>query len=387
MKKFFTYAAMLCMFVSAFSQNVWDGSESTNFSDTANWSGDQDLTNYTTCNIGSGTYASIYNANGKFYNITMIDGGDLTVTNTLYANRLTVNSDGANSNIVVKDGGLLSVRNSASDNGNVGYGTITILDGGAFECKSNIYFIWGRWTGESCTFNLYGGTANFTQFAPWRNGYTSNTAQIVLKGGGVGTHSSGSLKTWAENDKVVPAEGSLLTYTPTEPNRMSSIDLPLADSYNEAGLDGVFTVPSYFDVYATGDLEYDTTITVTQTPEPGTLFYEGNLYTIEVNATDYFGNTISKSIEISVYGIATEVASSQTPKINIYPNPSGGTFTLSGIESDTKVSIYNTSGKEVYQNDFTNCVNQTINSNLPAGIYLIKVDAPNLSLTKKLVIQ
>ena len=83
--------------------------------------------------------------------------------------------------------------------------------------------------------------------------------------------------------------------------------------------------------------------------------------------------------------------------ISVYPHPSTGQFTLSSDPSTslrvTRIDIYNAEGEKVYSST-VNRKQETINRNVPSGIYFLRVSFPSGhiktgqgSATKKIIIQ
>jgi hypothetical protein len=72
-------------------------------------------------------------------------------------------------------------------------------------------------------------------------------------------------------------------------------------------------------------------------------------------------------------------------KIKFYPNPTKGNITITGIKSNTNVSIYSVSGVEVFQD---NCNNDAaLKLQLPTGIYIVKIASEGKTLVDKLIVQ
>ncbi len=72
--------------------------------------------------------------------------------------------------------------------------------------------------------------------------------------------------------------------------------------------------------------------------------------------------------------------------VNLYPNPSSTLVNLQTTLVSGTVSIFNTSGQQVYVNAF-NEATSTINlSGFTSGVYIVKVTGENRSITKKLVV-
>src|SRR6185436_8217887 len=61
--------------------------------------------------------------------------------------------------------------------------------------------------------------------------------------------------------------------------------------------------------------------------------------------------------------------------IKIYPNPTNGEFTVSGLmfEVDGRIDVYNALGEKVYSDDFHG-KEKTVNCKLNPGIYFVEVN-------------
>ena len=73
--------------------------------------------------------------------------------------------------------------------------------------------------------------------------------------------------------------------------------------------------------------------------------------------------------------------------ISIYPNPSQGTFTLSGeFKGKTTARIYNLAGQVIFSTQLKNGDNQ-LSTNLKTGIFIVEIQSGNVKLSKKLIIR
>ncbi|HTL82089.1 MAG TPA: T9SS type A sorting domain-containing protein [Bacteroidia bacterium] len=69
----------------------------------------------------------------------------------------------------------------------------------------------------------------------------------------------------------------------------------------------------------------------------------------------------------------------------VFPNPSNGKFTLNGIENNSRVEIYNSTGQLIFSEDNFKQGERIDISDQPDGIYLIKIKTDNKILSQKIV--
>ena len=84
-----------------------------------------------------------------------------------------------------------------------------------------------------------------------------------------------------------------------------------------------------------------------------------------------------------------KVNTTKALNFNIYPNPNTGTFTLiAPSKGEVNVNVYNNMGQNCYAKKYNDLSggNQINLSNLPAGVYLVKMEQGNKVGTKKLII-
>ena len=77
------------------------------------------------------------------------------------------------------------------------------------------------------------------------------------------------------------------------------------------------------------------------------------------------------------------------PLFKLYPNPSKGNFRLEFSEKQNgllKLNIKDMNGKTVFKNEYDSNVN-SINVNLPAGLYLLNIETREISFTQKIIIE
>lgn len=73
-------------------------------------------------------------------------------------------------------------------------------------------------------------------------------------------------------------------------------------------------------------------------------------------------------------------------KFSFYPNPSQGEINFSNSHNFESVSVYGIQGNLLKTESVSQGVN-TIEFNLPAGIYLLRFEAPHTNLTRKMIVQ
>ena len=91
----------------------------------------------------------------------------------------------------------------------------------------------------------------------------------------------------------------------------------------------------------------------------------------------------------------TEQLVDQTPKLTLYPNPNDGNFTVNikspEVIDNVRILIFNSLGVEFYQKivycNSKNLVRQVKVSNLPSGVYYIKVHSDSFKLNASFIIQ
>jgi hypothetical protein len=77
------------------------------------------------------------------------------------------------------------------------------------------------------------------------------------------------------------------------------------------------------------------------------------------------------------------------PLFKLYPNPSKGNFRLEFSEKQNgliKLDIKDMNGKTVFKHEYKSNVN-SINVNLPAGLYLLNIETREISFTQKIIIE
>ena len=104
-----------------------------------------------------------------------------------------------------------------------------------------------------------------------------------------------------------------------------------------------------------------------------------NQWTCGAGTNQQFSFTQLKSAAVNAPKLSTGA------EIHIYPNPSEGNFTISGVKN-ARIWIYNVSGKLVYSQILTEETTD-INSRLESGMYILKIEETNKVTTSKLLIK
>jgi hypothetical protein len=152
---------------------------------------------------------------------------------------------------------------------------------------------------------------------------------------------------------------------------------------------GPYTLPDFVlqnEVLANDNCSFS----IVQNPAPGTELPDGN-YIISFTVTDSAGNEDSCSFELTVKDDTLGVGDQQLSSDNVifYPNPVNDVFTLKNNSNIQLINleIYEISGKLIQTIDLKS-MNQTLDvafTDYSAGVYLIKVNALNSSIIKRVI--
>jgi len=72
-------------------------------------------------------------------------------------------------------------------------------------------------------------------------------------------------------------------------------------------------------------------------------------------------------------------------KVSIYPNPTKDYFIVSGLDTASKIELFNTVGSKVFESEFTG--EQQFNIEVTAGIYLAKITTDDKVVVRKIVME
>ena len=97
---------------------------------------------------------------------------------------------------------------------------------------------------------------------------------------------------------------------------------------------------------------------------------------VEYNNTDGVRISVSTTLGVSNFN-------KESLKFKIYPNPATDKIYVSGISDISNVSVYDFNGRKILENELSN-VNSGIDlSNLPFGVYLLKIQDETFKFVKK----
>ncbi|MEE9350055.1 MAG: T9SS type A sorting domain-containing protein, partial [Flavobacteriaceae bacterium] len=107
--------------------------------------------------------------------------------------------------------------------------------------------------------------------------------------------------------------------------------------------------------------------------------------TIYIRASDWGANNFDK-FKISAYNLSTVAVENDTIEgLNLYPNPITNVLNIDSQEEITQLSIYSLLGKlvkKVQPNETTSSIDL---SDLATGIYMVKIEASEKVITKKII--
>lgn len=151
---------------------------------------------------------------------------------------------------------------------------------------------------------------------------------------------------------------------------------------------GNYTIDDY--TAATDNCTSASNIVVTQDPAAGTVVTEGSTTAVTVTATDEAGNVTVCSFDILVDSTLSVTDSAFSNAINIYPNPTSSTITITnGSDAIVRsIAIVDVQGRVVSEvtSDITN-ETQIDFSDLASGIYFVQISADNSKTVKRVVKQ
>ena len=151
-----------------------------------------------------------------------------------------------------------------------------------------------------------------------------------------------------------------------------------------------YEVPDYF---ATGEATAvdnctDPVVITTQNPAAGDLIGDG-VYTVEITATDEYGNTSTCDFELTVESILGVDENALNNAISMYPNPAQSQVIIANSSNIAleKVMMYDVTGKLVNTVDLRGMQGEQVIDidNLQSGMYMVQIQGEKASITKRLI--
>jgi len=151
-----------------------------------------------------------------------------------------------------------------------------------------------------------------------------------------------------------------------------------------------YEVPDYF---ATGEAMAvdnctDPVVITSQNPAAGDLIGDG-VYTVEITATDEYGNTSTCEFELTVESILGVDESALNNAISMYPNPAQSQVIIANSSNIAleKVMMYDVTGKLVNTVDLRGMQGEQVIDidNLQSGMYMVQIQGEKASITKRLI--
>ncbi|CAM3451747.1 proprotein convertase P-domain-containing protein [Aequorivita lipolytica] len=174
-------------------------------------------------------------------------------------------------------------------------------------------------------------------------------------------------------------------------DRLAPVITCPADQTVDPGAGNLFYIlPDYFATgEATAEDNCTDPVTITsQDPAVGTPLSDGT-YTINLTATDEYGNTSTCSFELTVDTVAGLNENSLDAGLALYPNPAS---TVVNLVNKTNISlekmmIYDINGKLVNQTNLRTMQGEKAVdvSSLAAGVYVVQIIGENASTVKRLI--
>lgn len=182
------------------------------------------------------------------------------------------------------------------------------------------------------------------------------------------TNSSSTVFVWEETD-----QNCAPLYFVAEPNITGNCNTPnhaIAVNGNKAAVCGVWPAGTSITINTTTLTANDKNATPTSTPI----------------SSDAFITQFDRTLQASSVGV--KETGNATTLVNVFPNPSNGTFTIQADEKlmNATATISNILGTTIFEHHMQS-TELLINKELEAGVYFIKIEKENYSAIKKIIIQ
>ena len=108
-------------------------------------------------------------------------------------------------------------------------------------------------------------------------------------------------------------------------------------------------------------------------------------FTSSQNVNVTFDMVVNNTNLQVVVGLVTGIVQVNENSILVYPNPVKNNLFVNGLANNSKISIYDLSGKLLFNKQITN--NQIDISSFQSGVYTVKIETSKGIVTKKFVKQ
>lgn len=98
-----------------------------------------------------------------------------------------------------------------------------------------------------------------------------------------------------------------------------------------------------------------------------------------------FNPAIVTNTTLNTVNTIFDIDENTTPVLSVYPNPSNGVYTINMPEQTSDITIYNMTGKAVFNAKANSSIMQIDISHLPSGVYVLNVDGNNTSFRQSLI--
>jgi len=103
---------------------------------------------------------------------------------------------------------------------------------------------------------------------------------------------------------------------------------------------------------------------------------------------EVFAGDNSTKVDYDIINILDAVKNIKNSSICIYPNPSSGNFTLSGLAPGSKIKVSNILGRQLLEKTANQDKIQLALEGQPGGIYILKIsNGPNVLACVKLIVK
>ncbi|MFO7879168.1 MAG: choice-of-anchor J domain-containing protein [Bacteroidales bacterium] len=164
-------------------------------------------------------------------------------------------------------------------------------------------------------------------------------------------------------------------------------DILLSDAANSLIVSADVNIPQAGTVSGAGDYVYGETVALTAQPEPGYTFMNWTEEGVEVSAEAEFAFEASANRYLTANFEITNAANTyELSGFRMYPNPTGGKLTIEGGEIQM-LEICDLQGRVLHSFATRGETKQVNLSDLPKGLYIVRITATHAVSSQKLVLE